>query len=98
MIDNVVTDAPAVSVRPISEQLTFNFKAITARQIIQLNKAVAAGDIETIAGFFAKMVSACPPEWGAPDSIDTYLDLPYFLDFADIVTAMVEAGKNAKRP
>jgi hypothetical protein len=78
------------------KELTFDMTRVTAGEIAALQKALRIADTETAANIYAKTITQCPSEWGTPDDPQTYLNLPYFGEFQDIVDAWFEAGKNAR--
>lgn len=79
-----------------AKELIFDMTRVTAGEIALLQKSLRTADTETAAGIYAKTITQCPAEWGAADDPQTYLNLPYFGEFQDIVDAWFEAGKNAR--
>lgn len=77
-------------------ELSFDLAKISARDIRDLNKALQSVDVDTAAGIYARVITSCPTEWGAPNDPETYLGLSFFDDFQGIVGKMGEAAKNAK--
>ena len=80
----------------MKEQIEFNFKRITARRLADLNTALKAVDIDTIAEIYSQVIIKCPPEWGKPNNPETYKELPFFGEFSEIVAVMGEQSKNGK--
>jgi hypothetical protein len=77
-----------------AEQVTWNLKAMSARDAVVFDKAVVSGDVEAAAAALAKVITECPPEWGAPNDPETYLNLPFFGEFGELVAGVrAEAGK-----
>lgn len=76
--------------------LKFDVSKVTARDMQGFFKATSGNDNETLSAFFAKVVTECPPEWGKPNSAETYLNLPYFTAFKGVLEAFVKevSGKN----
>lgn len=66
----------AIEVRTPLDEVQFDFMRITARQAHELGAIIQGNDIPKKAEIFALLCTAVPEEWGAPDSIDTFLDLP----------------------
>ncbi len=91
---------PAVEPKVVAnwkEQIKFDFTKVSARRIRDLNKGFADGAIDDIAKIYAEIIVACPPEWGAPNNPDSYIDLDFYGVFRAIVTVLNEAGKNVKQ-
>lgn len=83
----------------VKPDLTFNHAAIdalTADDMGNFFKAARENDNRGMAALFAKVVSKCPSEWGDPDKVSTYMNLPYFTGFKRVLNAFVEEvnGKN----
>lgn len=64
----------------------FNFNKVTAKFMTQFFKANRDNDYATMAAIFATVVTECPPAWGDPAKEDTYLDLPFFPVFRDLIS------------
>lgn len=47
--------------------------------------------IYTVANLLAKIVIACPEEWGKPDDPETYVNLPWKTHFQNVIVDMVTA-------
>lgn len=77
-------------------ELKFDLSKIKARDIAKLQKALVTADTITAAGIYAEIIVECPKEWGAPNDPDTYLNLNYYTEFWELMSAMGEAGKNAR--
>jgi hypothetical protein len=81
-----------------AEQVTYHLKALTARQMADFMEASRKNDIEAVAKTLAVAITDCPPEWGAPDDPETYMRLPYYGEFADLIEGLVDAsGKQRSR-
>lgn len=78
--------------------IEFNLRNLTARDMTGFFRATRENDHDGIAAVLAKVVTACPAEWGAADDPDTYLNLPYFGEFQDVIEAFSEeAAKNGRK-
>lgn len=77
--------------------IRFDLTKVTARCIRDLNKMFADGDIDGVTKIYSEIITACPPEWGAPNNPDSYLDRDFYGTFRSIVTLLNEAGKNANQ-
>ena len=78
------------------EGLKFDVSKVTARDMKVFFKATQTNDNDALAGFFAKVVTECPPKWGKADDAETYMNLPYFGEFKGVLSAFVDevSGKN----
>lgn len=74
----------------------FNMRNLTAELFQKFYEGGRDRDNRAMAEVFAAVVVACPAEWGAHDDPKTYLKLPYFEEFQQLVVQMTaEAnGKN----
>lgn len=77
--------------------VTFNFSKLTARRMTEFFSATRNNDYEAMSSIFAATVTSCPKEWGNPDNVDTYLDLPMFPVFRDLITKFVEEASGAAK-
>ena len=77
-------------------KVTFDLTRVTAGEVAALQKALVAADTVTAAGIYAKAAVDCPSEWGAPNDPQTYLNLPYYGEFDELLAIWIEAGKNAR--
>lgn len=73
----------------ISPDLDFDLSTITAHRMDDFFQAARENDNQTLAMIFAEVVTRCPADWGEPNDPDTYLKLPYFGAFKDVLQAMV---------
>lgn len=76
--------------------VTFDLSKVTAGEVAKLQKALVAADTETAAAIYAKTAVTCPPEWGDPNDPLTYLGLPFYGEWDDLMNAWFDAGKNAR--
>ncbi len=67
----------------------FNFNKVTAKFMTQFFKANKENDYATMAEIFATVTTECPPAWGDPAKAETYLDLPFFPVFRDLIAHFV---------
>ncbi len=74
--------------------LEVDLSKVTAREMGEFFQAARENDMDTLAEIFAQVVVACP--YGDPTEVDTYLDLPFFGGFQDVLEAVVEASKNVR--
>lgn len=77
------------------EVLEFDFTGFKARDFRDLNKALREGDIDAVAQFYARLITACP--WGDARDPETYLSLDYVPHFNAIAVRMAEAMKDASK-
>lgn len=80
----------------VEQELTFDLSKVTAGEIAKLQKALVNADTEMAATIFAKTIIQCPAEWGAADDPQTYLNLPFYVEYQNVIDAWVTAGKNAR--
>jgi len=74
-------------------ELTFDLTIFTARQMGTFIQATQTSDIEAISAILASgVVTACPKEWGPPNEVDTFANLPYWGEFQEVITGLAEAG------
>lgn len=74
----------------------FNMRNLTAALFQQLLEGGKANDSRAISEVLARVVVECPGEWGAHDDPQTYLNLPYFGEFQQLIQQMTSeaTGKN----
>lgn len=76
--------------------VVFNLHDITAQEFDDFNRAMQEGDVPGQARGLARMVEACPSEWGDPKDPQTYLKLKFFDEFKPLRQAFMDEvnGKN----
>lgn len=79
-----------------TSELVFDLSKVTAAEVARLQKALAEGDVEFVAGVLTKTVKQCPADWGAPTDPQTFLNLPFYVEWQQVIDGLVAAGKNAK--
>lgn len=82
MSDMSVTVLSDMSVTSVK----FNFNRVTAKFMTQFFKANKENDYDTMASIFSTVVTECPAAWGDPAKPDTYLELPFFPVFRDLIS------------
>jgi hypothetical protein len=76
----------------VAPALEFDLSRISAREMAAFFEAARKSDIPALAAVMAKVVVACP--WGDPHSAETYLDLPFFGGFQEVIDGLAAAAKN----
>lgn len=78
-------------------EVKFNFNKLTARRMTEFFAATRENNYESMAAVFAATITACPKEWGAHDDVNTYLDLPFFPTFRDLIQQFVSEAQGAAK-
>lgn len=73
--------------------LSYDLSTVTAAQMDTFFRAVETNDIKVLADVFAVVVVTCP--FGDPRNPDTYLNLPFYGAFKDVLKGMIDAAKKA---
>jgi hypothetical protein len=76
----------------VAPALEFDLSCVSAREMASFFEAARKSDIPALAAVMAKVVVACP--WGDPRDSSTYLDLPFFGAFQDVIDGLADAAKN----
>jgi hypothetical protein len=77
------------------DAVVYDLAHVTARQINGFFAAARENNVEAQATFLTQVVKHLP---GGRDAskVDTYLDMPYYGEFTDLIEGMVEASKNVR--
>lgn len=74
------------------DAVEFDLTKVTARDMHEFIRAGRESDIPALAETLAKVVTRCPAEWGDPRNPETYINLPYFGEFQQVIKQFSEAG------
>lgn len=77
-------------------ELAIDLSKVTAREMNSFFKAAENRDVEALSVFFTRVVTACP--YGDPTQPETFLDLPFFGAFQDVLVAVGETAKKLQAP
>ena len=77
----------------VAPALEYDLSRVSAREMAAFFEAARSSDIPALASVMAKVVVACP--WGDPRDPNTYLDLPFYGAFQDVIDGLADAAKNA---
>lgn len=77
--------------------VTFNFSKLTARRMTEFFTATRDNNYAGMSDIFAATVTSCPAEWGSASDPNTYLDLPMFPTFRDLISKFVEEASGAAK-
>lgn len=82
--------------KTLNDQIEFDLSKVTVGDMDGFFKAVRETDNETISRVLAKMISKCPDDWGKAKNYRTYLNLPYYGAFQQLIQHLVDEvnGKN----
>lgn len=75
--------------------IEYDLSRITARQMQAFFAAVKDNDMQVMAATFTQVVKRLPGG-REPGKVETYLDMPFYGEFQDILEGMVAAAKNAR--
>lgn len=89
-VQQVITD------KKLDSQIEFDLRAVTVADMDGFFKAVKDTDNEAISKVLAKLVSKCPEAWGKPSEYKTFMNLPYYGAFQQVIQMLVGEvnGKN----
>ena len=76
--------------------LEFDMSNITAGEMADFFDAVRRQDVRVMAATLTQIVMACPPSWGDPEAVETYLKLPFYGAFQGVIDAMGEASRSVR--
>lgn len=78
--------------------VVFDLAHMTAEDYADFNYAARLDDPVGVSKVLARLVKACPKDWGKPDDYKTYLKLPMFGAFKQISQALrYEVTEEAKK-
>jgi hypothetical protein len=69
----------------------FNLAALTAADVAEYNGAAVRWGVRAMAATYAKCVTECPKEWGAPDDAATYERLNFIEQFQPLAKSFLGA-------
>lgn len=77
--------------------LTYDVQAISARDMVNLQKALRRMDTRIMVDVLTRTVSACPAEWGKPDKPATWRKRSFYGELMATVSAIIRDANDTEK-
>lgn len=79
------------------EGVVYDVEAISARDMVNLQKALRRLDTKTIVDVLTRSLTACPAEWGKPDKPATWRKRSFYGEVMAVVNALIRDANDTEK-